>query len=108
MKRAEETISRRFSEYVAAFQTLDPRAALPFLHVPCVFMSAQGMRVMASSSDIETFFGQVMQGLRARDYARSSLIGLHVRQMSDGAALVSAGRVRYRADGEELERLGET
>ena len=108
MTRDDEKISRRFSEYVAAFQTLDPGAPLPFCHVPCVFMSAQGMRVMASSSEIEVFFAQVMQGLRARNYARSSLRGVHVMQMSDGAALVSVSRVRYRADGGELERLGET
>ena len=33
---------------------------------------------------------------------------LHVRQMSGDTAFVSVSRVRYAADGRELERLGET
>jgi hypothetical protein len=35
MIRDEETIPRTFSEYLEAFQTLDPSAVLPYCHVPC-------------------------------------------------------------------------
>ena len=108
MMRQEETISRTFSAYVQAFQTLDPRAVLPYCHVPCVFISAQGVRAMTTAAEVEAFFDQVVQGLKSRAYARSALSEFHVRQMSESAALVSVGRVRYRTDGQELERLGET
>jgi hypothetical protein len=63
---------------------------------------------MATAADVEALFTQVMAGLKARSYARSELTGLHVKQMSENSALVSVSRVRYKTDGQELERLGET
>src|SRR5262245_40767995 len=108
MNRDEEAISRDFSAYVQAFQTLIPGAVLPHCHVPCVFIASRGMRIMASAAEVETFFAGVIEGLRARGYARSAIASLAVRRMTDHAALVSVSRVRYRADGQELERLGET
>ncbi len=63
---------------------------------------------MATSAEIETFFSRVMEGLRARGYARSELTDLQMKQMSQDTALVSVGRVRYKTDGQELEQLGET
>lgn len=73
-----------------------------------MFISPLGVRVMATAADVEALFEQVMDGLKVRRDARSELTGLHVRQMSENAALVSVSRVRYKTDGQELERLGET
>ena len=61
---------------------------------------------MASSAEIETFFTQVMENLNARSYARSELTDLQMNRMSQHTALVSVGRIRYKTDGQELERLG--
>ena len=108
MTRDEAAISRTFSDYAQAFQTLRTDAILPYCHVPCVFISAQGMRVLATAPEVEAFFTQVIQALKARAYERSVLTSLGVRQMSERTAMVSVSRVRYRTDGEELERVGET
>jgi ketosteroid isomerase-like protein len=108
MAPEEDAITQTFSSYMQTFQRLDPRAILAYFHIPCVFIPPQGMRVMATAADVEAVLTQVMEGLKARRYARSELTELHVKQMSGNAALVSVGRVRYATDARELERLGET
>jgi hypothetical protein len=108
MARDAEAITQTFASYVQRFQTLDPHATLPYCHVPCMFISPQGIRVMATAAEVTTLFTHIMEGLKARSYARSELTDLHVQQMSERTALVSVSRVRYTSDGQELERLGET
>jgi ketosteroid isomerase-like protein len=108
MATEEEAITQAFSNYVQTFQRLDPHGTLTYFHVPCMFIPPQGMRVLATAADVEALLAQVMEGLKARSYARSELRDLHVKQMSANTALVSVSRVRYATDGRELERLGET
>jgi ketosteroid isomerase-like protein len=108
MAREEQAITQTFTDYTQAFQTLDPRATLPYFHVPCMFIPPQGVRVLATAADVEAHLIQVMEGLKARSYARSELMDFHVKQMSGNTALVSVSRVRYARNGRELERLGET
>jgi ketosteroid isomerase-like protein len=108
MAREEEAITQTFTNYTQAFQTLDPRAALPYFHLPCMFMPSQGVRVLTTAADVEALLTQVMEGLKARSYTRSALVNLNVKQMSANSALVSVSRVRHANDGRELERLGET
>jgi hypothetical protein len=73
-----------------------------------MFIPPQGVRVLATAADVEALLTQVMEGLKARSFARSELMHRHVKQMSGNTALVSVSRVRYAMDGRELERLGET
>jgi hypothetical protein len=108
MARDTAAITQAFTSYVQMFQTLDPHATLPYCHVPCMFISPQGIRVMATAAEVVALFTHVMEGLQARSYARSELTDLHVQQMSENTAFVSVRRVRYTSDGQELERLGET
>jgi hypothetical protein len=108
MAREEAAITQTFANYIQTFQRLDPHATLPYFHVPCMFIPPQGVRVLATALDVEALLTEVMEGLKARSYARSELIDLHVKQMSANTALVSVSRVRYATDERELERLGET
>lgn len=104
----EEAITQTFTNYTQIFQTLDPNTALPYFHVPCMFIHPQEVRDLATAADVKALLTQVMEGLKARSYAQSELMDLHVKQMLENTALVSASRVRYATDGRELERLGET
>jgi ketosteroid isomerase-like protein len=108
MAREEEAITQAFTNYIQAFQTLDPNATIPYFHVPCMFISPQGVHVLATAADIQALLIKVMEGLKARGYARSELLNLYVNQISDNTALVTVSRVRYATDGRELERFGET
>ena len=108
MAPEEQAITQTFHNYVQTFQRLDPHATSSYFHVPCMFIPPQGVRILATAADIEALLAQIMQGLNARNYARSEITELHAHQMSENTALVSVSRVRYKTDGEELERLGET
>jgi ketosteroid isomerase-like protein len=108
MVREEAAITQTFANYIQTFQRLDPHATLPYFHLPCMFIPPQGVRVLATAADVEALLTEVMEGLKARSYARSELMDLRVKQMSGNTALVSVSRVRYAADGRELEQSGET
>ena len=108
MAREQQSIIQTFNNYIQTFQRLDLHMTLPYFHVPCMFIPPQGVRVLATTADVEALLTQVMEGLKARNYARSELTELHAHQMNENTALVSVSRVRYKTDGEELERLGET
>ena len=99
MIRDEKLIAETFTEYVQAFQTLNPQAVFSYCHLPCMFIAPQGVLVMASSAEVERFFGRIMDGLKARGYGRSELKDLQVKQMSKDTALVSVGRVHTRPMG---------
>ena len=108
MARDTAAITQTFTNSIQTFQMLDPHTTLPYCHVPCMFLVPQGVRVMATAAEVAALFAQVMEGLKARSYARSELTDLHVHQMSENTAFVSVRRVRYKTDGQKLERLGET
>lgn len=106
--RDTDAISRTFASYVEAFQTLDANAVAAYCHVPCMLVAPQGVQVMATVAEVSAMFGRMMAGLEARGYARSKLEELHVEPMSEAAAVVSVSRTRQGAQGQDLERVGET
>jgi ketosteroid isomerase-like protein len=108
MARGEAAITQTYTDYVHAFQTLDPHAVLSYCHVPCMVLSTQAVCVMATPAEVEALFIRLFKDLKARNYARSEITDLHVHQMSENIAMLRVSRVRYTTDGHELERLGET
>jgi hypothetical protein len=61
---------------------------------------------MVSASEVRALLAQVMTDLTARGYARSEVTSRHVKPLGERIALLTANRVRFRADGTELERVG--
>jgi len=49
-----------------------------------------------------------MEGLRNRDFGRSELSVGHVKSLSASATLVTGVAIRYKRNGQELERAGVT
>ena len=108
MARDDEAIVQAFRNYVQAFQSLEARAPVPYCQLPCLFISDQGVRVMANAGELQAFIAGLMESLKARGFSRSEVADMRVNQMSENIALVSVRRIRYKTDGSELERLGET
>ena len=102
----EAAVTRVLADYYSAFSTLDVQAILPYYHEPCLLVSPQGVVAAPTHAAMEAAFAPMREGLRARGYGRSELGMLHVKQLSATAALASGVAVRYRADGQELERVG--
>jgi ketosteroid isomerase-like protein len=108
MTREEESVAQTFRDYIQAFQSLRAPAVLSYFQVPFVLIGDTGVRALADAGSLEAFVGQLMEGLRARDFARSAITDMRVHRMSEKLTLVSVRRIRYKNDGSELERLGET
>ena len=79
-----------------------------YFHLPFVLIADSGVYTLIESGSLETFLGQVMDGLKARRFARSEITEMRAHQLSEKLALVSVRRIRYNTAGDELERLGET
>jgi len=61
-----------------------------------------------TSAALVAAFTPVMDGLRAREYGRSELRVRHFKSLSATAALATGVALRYKLDGQELERVGIT
>lgn len=99
-------VTRVLADYSSAFGTLDVQAILPYYHEPCLLVGPQGAVAVPDHDTMAAAFTPMIESLRARGYARSEFSMPHIKQLSATAALASGVAVRYKADGQELERLG--
>ena len=97
MARDEDTVLHVFNEYVQAFQTLRASAVAPYIHLPCMLISPQGVAVMSNAIEVESLLDKMMEGLKARGYARSELTDVEAIPLSENIVLVSVSRARYRS-----------
>ncbi len=102
----ETAVRHTLSEYYRAFSTLSVQAILPFLNQPALLVGPLGVIPLPTPSAIEPIFGPVMERLRTRGYARSELGSQEVRMLGAESAFVTGIAIRYKSDGEELERAG--
>ena len=108
MNSEKELIIQTYKDYVQDFQSLEPKAILPYYHIPSISISDRGVQVMSTPTDIEKTFAGTMGILRQQKYARTDIIEIHVRLMSKGLALVSVDLKRYTEDGEQIGGSGKT
>lgn len=108
MNSEKEIIIQTYRDYVQVFQSLDPKAILPYFHAPFISIASREVRVMATFPEIEGSFAGNMDILRQNKYARTDIIEIHARQMGTGLALVSVDLERYTSDGEQLGGPGRT
>ncbi len=95
-------------EYYAAFNTHDVRTIVPYFHEPALLLAPQGAFAAASHNDLAPAIAGLLDGLRARGFARSELTVRRVDLLSATAALVTGVAVRFTVRGPELERAGLT
>ena len=101
-------VTRVLTDYYNAFSTLDVQAILPYYHEPSLLIAPGGVAAMPTHAALAATFTPAMEGLRARGYAGSELSMLHVKGLSGTTTLASGIAIRYKADGQELERAGVT
>jgi ketosteroid isomerase-like protein len=108
MTRDEDSVLHLFNEYVQAFQTLRVPAVVSYFHLPFMLIAPQGVAVMSNATEVESLLDKMIEGLKARGYARSELTDVEAVPLSENIVLVSVSRARYQKDGRQLERVGET
>ena len=94
------------TDYYSAFSTLDVQAVLPYFHEPALLISPPGVFAAPTRDLLPTAFTPAMESLRARGFARSELSVQNVSLLSATATLVTGVAIRYKLDGQELDRAG--
>lgn len=101
-----KTTIQLLTDYYAAFSTLDVDAFLPYFHEPCLLIGPDGMFAAPTHAVLATAFASPIADLRTRGFGRSELIVRQTETLSATAELVIGLAKRYKADGQELERVG--
>jgi hypothetical protein len=96
------------ADYYAAFSTLDPQAFLPYFHEPSLAIGPQGIFAAPTHAILATALAPAIEDFKARGYCRSELRVHHTQALSATATIATGVAIRYKADGDELERVGVT
>ena len=104
----EAAVTRVLADYYRAFSTLEVPAILSYFHEPTLLIGPQGVLAAPTSTVLAASFTTAIDALRARQYGRSELSVRSFRSLSATAAIVTGVALRYRLDGQELERVGVT
>jgi hypothetical protein len=105
---ANEAVNQVMADYYRDFSTLNVQAILPYFNEPSLLVGPQGVIPIPDRAALVAVFGPVMEGLRAKGYGRSELDLGYVKSLSSSAALIGGVAVRFKTDGQQLERVGVT
>ena len=101
-------VERTLRSYGDAFSRGELSSISQHCNIPFVVNAPQGVRVFATTAEVETFYDTILRDLRERGYSHSKWVELHVRLLGKTAALASGVFTRYKTDGSELATLGGT
>jgi ketosteroid isomerase-like protein len=99
-------VAQVLADYYSAFSTLDAQAVSPYFLEPSQLVSPAGVVPTPTRAAVAAAFQPVMEGLRARSFAKSELINLHLKRLSVNTVIAGGVAVRRKSDGQELERTG--
>lgn len=105
---ASEAVNQVIADYYRDFSTLNVQAILPYFNEPSLLVGPQGVIPIPNRAALAAVFGPVMEGLRAKGYDRSEFELDYVKSLSASVALIGGVAVRYKTDGQQLERVGIT
>jgi ketosteroid isomerase-like protein len=104
----QDAALRTLADYYRAFSTLEVQAVFPYFHEPSLLVAPQGVFATPAFAALANVFTPVMEGLRTREFGRSELSVGFVNSLSANATLVTGIAIRYKRNGQELERAGVT
>jgi len=98
------TVSQFLAEYYQVFSSLDLTAIQSYFHDPAVFIGPAGVYPLDSTA-LTTMLTRTTEDLRARGYGRSEFILQEEKALGPVSAFASGTAMRFKSDGEELERV---
>ncbi len=104
----EAVVAQVLADYYRAFSTLSLDAVVPYFHEPALMLGPPGVFAVPTSAALIAIVGPAMEDLRARGYGRSEFEPKRIKQLSAATASASGVAVRYKTDGQVLERVGIT
>lgn len=104
----ETAVTRFLTNYYRDFSSLDVHAILPYFHEPCLIIGPHGVFAAPTRSLLASVFTPVIENLQARGYGRSELSIRQLKSLSPATILVTGVALRFKVDGQALERAGVT
>lgn len=104
----EIAVTRFLTDYYRDFSSLDVQAILPYFHEPCLIIGSQGVVAAPARALLATAFTPILESLRGRGYGRSELSIRQLKSLGSATILVMGIALRFKVDGQELERAGVT
>ena len=102
-------IGRFFGEYASAVGSFDGSRLVPYYEQPLTIVTAARTVVLKDAGEIQGFMNPFWERLKQRGWSgKAESPQIHIRPLGPGVALASVLVVRYKTDGEELERGGFT
>lgn len=92
-------------EYYSVFSTLNVRAIVSYYCEPSITIAPHGVLSAPNHTALADSLVPILDGLRAKGYARSECVQADVTMLRETAALVRGVAVRYATTGSELERI---
>src|SRR5882672_5098308 len=104
----EEAVKQVLSDYYNSFSTLTVQSILRYFHQPALLIGPSGVFALPTAEAVVPIFGPVMENLRQREYARSEFSLRQLQLLSATSAFATGVAIRYKTDGQEMERVGIT
>src|SRR5215471_1993058 len=101
---ANEAVNQVIVDYYRDFSTLNVQAILKYFNEPSLLVGPQGVMPISDHAALTAVFGPVMEGLRAKGYGRSEFELGYVKSLSSSITLIGGVAVRFKTDGQQLER----
>jgi len=105
---ANGDLNQVMDNYYREFSSLDVESILKYFNEPALLVGPQGVIPVPDHAALASAFRPVMEGLRAKGFGRSEYEQANIKELSSSAAIVGVVAVRYKATGEEMERVGMT
>ena len=104
----ETAVTIFLTDYYRDFSSLSVQAILPYFHEPCLIIGPQGVLAAPTRSVLPSAFTPVLESFRSRGYGRSELRIRQFKPLSPATILVTGIALRFKVDGQALERVGLT
>ena len=104
----KNNLDRVLKNYVAAFETLNPDAVIPFYQLPCMFIAPQNQLVVHDLESARAVVVHLMGQAKTQAYHRTEIRDVKLRQLAADLASVRGMYVRFNAAAEEISRFGFT
>jgi len=108
MNNNENAVKQVLTDYYKDFSTLSVQSILRYFHQPALLIGPSGVFALPTPEAVVPIFGTVMENLRQREYGQSELSLQQLRLLSSTSALATGAAIRYKTDGQEMERVGVT
>jgi hypothetical protein len=101
------TPTETLTEYVRAFESLDPNAFVPYYNLPCMLITPAGITAVADPATRQALATQLVTQARQHGYKRTEFLGpVDCRMLSPTLALLSGVFRRLNSSDQVILDLG--